>query len=367
MTLDDTGKILSVEQAGQEQPEVAGVEFYNGILVPGFINCHCHLELACLKGVIPKHTGLPGFIDTITSIPEVDKKNALTAAGKAEQEMLHNGIVACGDICNTDHTLSLKQKKKIFYHNFIEIMGVHPEDADMRYKEGWQLLKKFSSCDAGNSSMTLHAPYSSSSALTKKVRQRNEKRYSIHFRETASEELFFTKQDGDLYNLLEKKKLIPANPLKYPESILSDFADCAMLLLVHNTYLTEKELQKAEKLPDNYFYILCPKANLYIENKLPDINLLHKLQQPVALGTDSPASNDTLSILEEMKVIQQHCPDIPFQQVLLWGTLNGSKALGVDHIFGSFKAGKQPGINLITNFDYQNQQLTKLSKVKKLV
>jgi cytosine/adenosine deaminase-related metal-dependent hydrolase len=110
---------------------------------------------------------------------------------------------------------------------------------------------------------------------------------------------------------------------------------------------------------------LCPNANLYIENKLPDFNLFLNLKDNVCLGTDSLASNHQLSIVAEMQTIQQNTT-IEFDILLKWATLNGAKALGFDAQLGSIQKGKKPGLNLL---DFKNSALIfdKETEVQKLI
>jgi cytosine/adenosine deaminase-related metal-dependent hydrolase len=99
---------------------------------------------------------------------------------------------------------------------------------------------------------------------------------------------------------------------------------------------------------------------------LPNFNLFKKFTDKVTLGTDSLASNTKLSILDEMKVISKNT-DISFSEMLKWATLNGAKALRVDNKFGSIKEGKTPGLNLISEFDFENMRLKEKSEVKVIV
>jgi imidazolonepropionase-like amidohydrolase len=62
------------------------------------------------------------------------------------------------------------------------------------------------------------------------------------------------------------------------------------------------------------------------------------------IGTDSLASNHQLSIAAELKTIRQHFPHIESAELLRWSTFNGARALGLDHILGSFEKGKEPGV-----------------------
>ncbi len=115
------------------------------------------------------------------------------------------------------------------------------------------------------------------------------------------------------------------------------------------------------------YWCLCPNSNLYIENKLPNINLFSLYSERVTIGTDSLASNTTLSILEEMKTIMRNYEDIDFTELIKWGTLNGAKALKMDDKLGSIEVGKTPGLNLISNFDFNKMQISENSEIKVLV
>ena len=130
---------------------------------------------------------------------------------------------------------------------------------------------------------------------------------------------------------------------------LSRLTEADRILLVHNTYMDEADLMEACHFSDSLFLCLCPNANLYIENKLPDIPLFLKHTDHLVLGTDSLASNHQLSILEEMKSIKNIFPDISTVEMLVWATSNGAKALSFDAWLGDFTKGKKPGVVLIEN------------------
>ena len=94
-------------------------------------------------------------------------------------------------------------------------------------------------------------------------------------------------------------------------------------------------------------YCLCINANLYIENKVPPVDLLMKHNCHIVLGTDSYSSNWQLSIAKEMEAIRQHFPHIPDETILQWATSSGAMALGWDDELGSFEKGKRSGVSLI--------------------
>src|SRR6476660_6675197 len=98
-------RVLVVKESGEieaiinEQEAGDDVITYNGILTPGFINTHCHLELSHMKGLIPQKTGLVDFVYQVITQRHFPEEIILEAIEKAEDEMLESGIVAVGDIC----------------------------------------------------------------------------------------------------------------------------------------------------------------------------------------------------------------------------------------------------------------------------
>ncbi len=371
---DDYGKILSVIDTGGKLKEQQSLEFYSGVIVPGFVNAHCHLELSHMKGAIDneKISGLPGFIDEIISkrnFPE-DLEDQIR---KADNEMRSKGIVAVGDISNTDDSFSVKQKSSIYYQTFVEAFTISEEKAKETFltaKENFEKLKKRNL----PASIVPHAAYSVPDSLYKMIANfENEasKIISVHNQETASEDELINERKGVLEKVLRNKGFM-LDEFSYPgDSALqvnlnySDKKD--NILLIHNTFSKKEDVEYAENFSKNIYWVFCPLSNLYIEKKLPDFPIFFNENLKTCIGTDSYASNTELSILSEMKVITEKFPDIPFEKIIRSATLNGAKALKIDDKFGSIEPEKTPGINLITSFDFKNMTLKPESKVKVLV
>jgi imidazolonepropionase-like amidohydrolase len=106
---------------------------------------------------------------------------------------------------------------------------------------------------------------------------------------------------------------------------------------------------------------------MYIEKKMPPVELLMNEGCDIVIGTDSPASNKNLSILAELKLIQRFFPSIPLQELIRWATINGAEALDEDNIFGKIEPGKKPGILLLENADLLNFRLLPETTVTRLV
>jgi cytosine/adenosine deaminase-related metal-dependent hydrolase len=104
-------------------------------------------------------------------------------------------------------------------------------------------------------------------------------------------------------------------------------------------------------------YCLCPNANLYIENKLPPIELFMKHNCHLVFGTDSYSSNWQLSIAKEIEAVRNHYSQTPLPTILQWATINGAKALQWDDKLGSFGKGKKPGVTLIDGVNWTSKKL----------
>lgn len=342
--------IVDENQAGE------GIEKFSGILSPGFINCHCHLELSHLKGLIQEKQGLVHFVLSVVSSRQLPEELKLEAILKAESEMLKTGIVAVGDICNTSDTRFLKSASELDYYNFIEVLGWSPGLALSRFENGKKTAGQFieTGIDEKYISLNPHAPYSVSNELWDLIEPGfRGKTITIHNQESNSENEFFMSGKGDLTRMYALMKMNSSH-FKAPGTrslayYLPKLKTASRILLVHNTYTNEIDLIKALDYNNNLFFCFCPNANIYIEDQLPDIPLFLKHKTSIVLGTDSLASNHHLSILEEMKTIKKAFEQISTSELLLWATSNGAAALSLEENLGAFGKGKKPGVVLIEN------------------
>ncbi|HEY8782755.1 MAG TPA: amidohydrolase family protein [Mucilaginibacter sp.] len=370
VTVDDSGKIISVtgENTISETNNVP-VEHLTGIICPGFINTHCHLELSHLKGKIAPQKGLVNFIKDVQKFRGADTAEILDAATEADNEMYQNGIVAVGDISNTNISIPIKADSKLYYHSFIECFGFVPDLAALAFNNALALLDEFKPQSA---SITAHAPYSVSKELFKLIRRYSEKGknlISIHNQECEDENKFYRYKQGgfiDLYDSfgidISYFKPHARNSLQSIVPLVTNKQD---ILMVHNTCTNLKDIYFIKRLDRKIHWCFCPNANLYIENILPRIGLFTDKGFNITLGTDSLASNSSLCILSEMRTLQQNFPALSTAQLIEWGTINGARYLGIDDDKGTLEAGKTPGLNLITGLD--GLKITPEAKVRRLV
>ena len=328
------------------------IQKLTGILTPGFINCHCHLELSHMRGLIPEKTGLIDFVFAVVTQRHFPEEEILDAIAQAENEMIANGIVAVGDICNNLYTLIQKEQQNLRYYNFVEASGWLPGIAQQRFlrsKEYYEIHSKISP-----TTLVPHAAYSVSNELWQLITPYfKNKVASIHNQETAFEDELFLQNTGDFVRMYEMMKI---DHSFYKPSGKTSLQTCfnklqraEQVLLVHNTFTKEEDVEFITKSGSKVSFCLCINANQYIEQSLPPVDLLRKHCCNIEFGTDSLASNHSLIILDEIKTIQKNFPSVPLEEMLKWATYNGAKALQMDDKLGSFEKGKQPGIVLINS------------------
>ncbi len=341
--------MVGIEDAGDE------VQNFEGIITPGLINAHCHLELSHMKGMIPAHTGLQEFVKQIVALRQVDQESIQEAIVSAEAEMMANGIVAVGDISNTLDTLSQKAKHNLAYYSFVELYDLDPTLTADKIKAGLEIQKQFQE-NCVRASLVPHAPYSVTNNLWNLLSAHfGIHTISLHNQETPDENDFFKTKTGSFLGMYERTKVnldfFEATGLSSLQSILPIFKKAHHGILVHNSFTSAEDIQAVHAAMDNAFWCLCPNANQYIEQTMPPIELLRSKNAKMVIGTDSYASNWSLSVLDELKTIQQHHPQIPLDEMLGWATLNGARALQMDKHLGSFEKGKKPGVVLIKDFN----------------
>ena len=345
--------IINREDAGEDIQEL------KGLLSPGFVNAHCHLELSHLRNVIPPHTGLQEFVKQIVSLRKVEEHVIADAIEKAEDEMFQNGIVAVGDICNTLDTLEQKIKHRIAYYSFVELYDLDPTRAHDKIIAGINIQNTFQE-NCIRASLVPHAPYSVSFNLWKLLTEHFESHtITMHNQETKDENDFFETKTGSFLGMYERTKVsldfFEPTGLTSVRSVLPYFKKAHRSILVHNSFTSVEDIQTVQKEMPNSFWCICANANQYIEQTMPPIELLRSQKANIVMGTDSYASNWSLNMLDEIKTIQQHLPQIPLDELLGWATLNGAQSLQMDKGIGSFEKGKKPGIVLIEGLSNENK------------
>lgn len=355
--LDDSGRVSSVLDPGAATfiAPAHPPNYVKGVLIPGFVNAHCHLELSHLRGKSATGKTLLPFLVDVVTLREVDRETIDAAIIEQDRLMWEAGIQAVGDICNKADTAAVKRQSPIRYYNFVEMFDFLQAG---RARASYELYLPAYREQPEPKSAVPHAPYTVSNPLYQRINALNTgtETVSIHNQETVAEDELFETGGGPFRAFFEgfgaslEGFIAPGTPSIY--HALQRMDPSKRTLFVHNTLTTREAILAAQAWGENgVYWATCPNANLYIENRLPRYDRFLEAGAKVCIGTDSLTSNWQLSVLEELRTISKYQSYVPFAELLRWATLNGAEALQFDDELGSLEVGKRPGLLALTELE----------------
>lgn len=319
----------------------------DGVLYPGLVNAHTHLEFSDLKNPLGD-PGMP-FTDWVNLVMEHrkrrDQERLLTSITKGIAESESHGVAAIGDISTYEYRDTIVPETADVVV-FRELIGFQDAQVESQIKVANEHLSETES-DWYHPALSPHAPYSTNKkTLDHAIQSSREHKtpLTMHLAETREELELLANHSGPFFDLLnrigvwEKENLANlSRPLDYLQRL--SFANRA--LVVHGNYLNEEELQFISENRNHLHLVYCPRTHAFFKHNRYPLKEIIKLGIPLAIGTDSRASNPDLSIWEELQHIALNFPEISPIEILKMGTINGAKALGLEKNLGSIEVGKR--------------------------
>ena len=356
-----------------EDPSKEAV-FYDGALVPGFVNAHCHVELSYMKGLFRKGTGMAGFIDQINALRDTQSPSQkLRALREAMDSMWAQGVDAMADISNCADSFAVKAAHPLYTRTFLEVFGTEPEDCPAVMASVTALAGKARSFGL-DAAPTPHACYTMSPELLREASAAGLRSgfLSYHSEESPEEDEMIRFGRGKMWD--NRKAARMSTPPVTGGSSLSYFLDQlekvvplpveGHVLLVHECCMDAAGARAAQAVLKHPFVALCPLSNLFIHNALPPVEMMRREGLTLCVGTDSLSSNDELDMVRELYCLQEHFPDVPLEELLEWACRNGARFLGKEDVLGSFAPGSKAGVVLIDHL--QDGRLTAESHSRRL-
>jgi len=315
--------------AGAPEGEVH--DLGRGVLLPGLVNAHCHLELSHLRGRLDRSGGFARWVEDLVAKRGSDGPGAVrAAAARAIRQVQGTGTVAIGDVSNELAHLDLLSASHLTAVVFHELLGWNParaaaiaEEADARrlgpQGEGVEVR------------LAAHAPHSVSPALFAELVKRGGPA-AIHLAESAEESRFLLRGDGAWMRFLERRGLgdLPfdppgASPVRYLEDL---GALQAGLVAAHCVYVDAAD--RARLAARGVHVAVCPRSNLNLGVGLPAVPDLLEAGVRLCLGTDSLASVDSLDLIDDAAALHEEFPDVDPAVIVEMATAGGARALGLD-------------------------------------
>lgn len=359
LSVEGDGKIAKVEYWAGEWPKDTLV--FDGVICPGFVNAHCHLELSAMVGMLPRGAGMKAFVHMMLSRREgFSPEHERFAAAHALKAAAESGTALLADVANTDAAYPLYDEGGgVEVVGFREALGLNPDAAESIFDRASAEIRDH---------LTAHALYSLSDELWNLWRQKKPPGpVSLHLLESPEERDFFDGGD-DLNNFFLSLGLkpIPPDAARLFER-LAQLPTHEPTLFVHLAHARKIEIDFILQNFSRPYFCFCPRSNLYIHGTLPDFSIFDFDSGRVCIGTDSLASNDDLSMVEELKTIQQAAENVSLESLLYCATRNGADFLGLGSRYGTLRAGAAPGLVGITNVSDDAKRLSIDSRAVRLL
>ena len=354
VVVDAGGFVRDVGRAADLLPRHAGapVERYAGLLSPGLVNAHTHVELSHLRGKIPGGEGFMPWVERfLIARAEATEDEVPTAIEAGVRELAASGTVAIGDVTNAlgaVHALARAGMGGAIFH---EVFGYDRARATARLAglagERGEVVGAWPTSDLSYSPAphTLYTTHPDVVRAALRVARDDGAITTVHLAEHGAEREFLERGAGPTMAFAARLGIDLAS---FPIPRMSPIAYARELgvlaprtLLAHLTTATRGELD--DVAASGASVVLCPRSNLYIEVRLPPVRDVLAAGILPALGTDSLASNTTLDVLAEARAVSERFPQIAAHEVWRMATSNGAAALGRADL-GRFAAGTRPGV-----------------------
>lgn len=333
------GKIVDVRSSGKHKASGEEIDLGEAVIIPGLINAHAHLELTDLEGKIPPPKSFTQWLGKMAAFRIEDPNRDLSHAVKRGAQMsLEAGTTTVADIANTNDAFRVLPGLPIRKRVFKELITLDPKKVAAILEEAIRVLSEFPRDGLGYVGLSPHAPYTACDKLYKGsalFSKGQDMLLTTHICESEEELEFLSKGTGSLattlraFGFLDNWKPPGLSPITFLESI---GAMTSPWLLAHCNYVRDEELPIIKKSGSSVVY--CPGSHHYFGHKRHPFPKLLKEGINVALGTDSLASNKSLSMLDEMRFVFANYKEISPQDILAMATVRGARAVGLEGRIG---------------------------------
>jgi aminodeoxyfutalosine deaminase len=352
------GHIVAVGPASQFA--VRGViEYGDAVILPGFVNAHTHLELSLLAGRVPPSSDFVDWLRRLIAARTEDLQSADDAAEYFVRavrvgitESVSSGVTTVGDITASPRiTRPVLADSPIRALSFGEViaMGKGRDLLPMRLNAAADFEHQSERLRVG---VSPHAPYSVEPAGLRECGQRArvaDMPLCVHMAETADEERFIRSGEGPFAEFLADLGLWDENIAHSDCTPVELLGATGVLgsqtLLAHANYVSDHDIELIAAAGASVVY--CPRTHAAFGHPPHRVRDMLRAGVNVCLGTDSLASNPSLSILDELRFLHSEWHDVAPDDLLAMGTIRGARALGFGDSVGSLAPGKSADLAVI--------------------
>lgn len=352
----DPGRICRVEpwQGQPSGPAAELVDWGSSVIMPGFVNAHTHLELTRLHNELtPPGSFTAWLTEVVRRRRDWTREEYVESARKGARMALASCTTLVGDVSASGLTKGALSGEKLRKVIFEEALALAPEGAGPALAALETRVTPDEADPLLTSGASPHAPYSVSPQLYRgaaELARRKSIPLATHLAETRAELELLRTGTGEFRDFLTRLEVMPSGwmppglaPVLYLDSLgVLDHSP----LLIHCNYLDEDSIARILSRRCSVAY--CPRSHAYFGHEKHPIRRLLDAGINVALGTDSLASNDSLSMLDEMRFLCRNRKDLKSDEIFRSATLNGAAALGFGGVLGRLRRGYWADIAILS-------------------
>ena len=341
----DVGKFDEVKT--QSADEI--VDLGEQALLPGLINAHCHLDYTCLRGkILPQKSFTDWILGINAEKAKLSAEDYVSSIGEGFAEAKRFGTTGIANLTAFPELVS-QITSPIRAWWFAELIDARaserPNKIVDRAIESLELTP--------NWGLAPHALFTASAELYRhceELAQQNNVLLTTHLAESREEMEMFHDASGPLYEFL-KSIGRPMNdcgnetPLEHFLTIRDSWAALRSAgndnewLVAHLNELTESDFELLERSTTRFHVVHSPRSHDYFRHSQFPFQRLRSLAFNICLGTDSLASNDSLSLFAEMRAFQKEFPGVSPDEILKMVTVNPATALHQENMLGRIRPG----------------------------
>ncbi len=329
------------------------------VLLPGLINAHCHLDYTCLRGKIPPQKSFTEWIRAInTEKATLAPKDYIASINEGFAEAKRFGTTTIANLTAFPELIPQIQPpvRTCWFAELIDIRA--PERANELVDSAIESLARARPPDA-QWGLAPHALFTASKDLFRRceeIAQREHILLTTHLAESREEMQMFRDASGPLYEFIKSiGRPMDDCGSKTPLELFLDLIGSSSSpnrpraievnrpylswIIAHLNELTESDFELLERSNSKFHVVHCPRSHNYFGHSPFAFDRLHSFGFNICLGTDSLASNESLSLFAEMRAFQKEFPNVSAEEILKMVTVNPARALRYENALGQIRPG----------------------------
>jgi aminodeoxyfutalosine deaminase len=337
------------------------------VLLPGLINAHCHLDYTCLRGKILPQKSFTDWIQAINAEKsELSPKEYVASINQGFEEAKRFGTTAIANLTAFPELIPQVQPP-IRTCWFVELIDIRaPERANDLVDAAIESLGRarpelvLSEAEGGAPlGLAPHALFTASSNLFRwceNISRRDNILVTTHLAESREEMEMFRHASGPLYEFIKSiGRPMDDCGSKTPLGLFLDLIGSGgspnrpraievnrpylSWIVAHLNELTESDFELLEKSNSKFHVVHCPRSHNYFGHSPFAFDRLRSFGFNICLGTDSLASNESLSLFAEMRAFQKEFPSVSAEEIFQMVTVNPARVLRYENALGQIRPG----------------------------